>query len=556
MRKSTLQNLLFACVAIMLPVSMQADIYSISGGTDITLNFDTETNTLTVNGTGEMSNWTSSNAPGPNRFPEEYKKIKKIVIEEGITSIGAWSFYNLHNVTSVRIANSVTKIGSGAFYNCGTSNLEVALPSSLETIESDAGVPAGAIPASLTTIRPSGLRLRTISTLTVDEENPVYYSEGNCIIERATKKVICGCKTAIIPDDVKIIGEEAFESTYFTTTSINLPKSVTSIESKAFYYSNITSITLPNTLKTIDFMAFGGTDLQTIISLSETPPSINDICNSVGITLMVPNPEVYATTVWIDEVSQIVGLPFENISDGSRAEYRNSEERELESITYTRTLPNMTWNALYVPFEIPMSQLADNYDVAYINDIRSYDRDENGVIDDMTMEIIRINSGTLNANYPYLIRAKSEKAKNMELTLTDATLYKTEENAITCSSVFMDFKVTGTYTALSAEELEGMYAISTTGEWQQLNPGTTLKPFRLYMEMTARGGMPVKMESAVLSRIRICVQGEEDKATGMDFVGTPQNTYDDTLYDLNGRKVTVPVKGGIYIRNGKKVYVK
>ena len=74
MRKSTLQNLLFACVAIMLPVSMQADIYSISGGTDITLNFDTETNTLTVNGTGEMSNWTSSNAPGPNRFPEEYKK--------------------------------------------------------------------------------------------------------------------------------------------------------------------------------------------------------------------------------------------------------------------------------------------------------------------------------------------------------------------------------------------------------------------------------------------------------------------------------------------------
>ena len=209
-----------------------------------------------------------------------------------------------------------------------------------------------------------------------------------------------------------------------------------------------------------------------------------------------------------------------------------------------------------MPFEIPVSALTDKYDVAYVNDIRSYDDDENGDLDRMTMEIIKLSSGTLHANHPYLIRAKNEDAKNMNLVLTDATLYKTVENSFTCSSMYMDFKVTGSYNSLSAEDLEGKYAISEDGAWQLLNEGTTLKPFRLYMEMTPRDGSPVKVESAALSRIRISVQGEEDAATGIEMVDTLQHETDGAFFDLSGRKVKAPVKGGIYIRNGKKILVK
>ena len=244
------------------------------------------------------------------------------------------------------------------------------------------------------------------------------------------------------------------------------------------------------------------------------------------------------------------------ISDGQQTAFIIAEDVEVPSITYTRTLPNLKWNALYVPFEIPVSELTDNYDVAYINDIRSYDDDENGELDRMTMEIIKLSSGTLHANHPYLIRAKNEDAKNMNLVLTDATLYKTVENSFTCSSMYMDFKVTGSYNSLSAKDLEGKYAISEDGAWQLLNKGTTLKPFRLYMEMTPRDGSPVKVESAALSRIRISVQGEEDGATGIEMVDTPQHEADGAFFDLSGRKVKAPVKGGIYIRNGKKILVK
>ena len=226
------------------------------------------------------------------------------------------------------------------------------------------------------------------------------------------------------------------------------------------------------------------------------------------------------------------------------------------TLTYTRTLPNLMWNALYVPFEIPLTELADNYDVAYINDIRSYDNDENGEIDDMTMEIIRINNGTLNANHPYLIRAKNEEAQNMEIVLSDATLYRTEENSFNCSSMYMEFTITGTYNTLSDEDLEGKYAISTSGAWQKLSEGSSLKPFRLYMEMTPRDGSPVKVEAAALSRIRINMQGEGGNTTGVEILEAPQSINDAVLYDLYGRKVTTPVKGGIYISNGKKVIVK
>ncbi len=259
---------------------------------------------------------------------------------------------------------------------------------------------------------------------------------------------------------------------------------------------------------------------------------------------------IYTIEVKVAELESLT------IVDGELTEYKNYVFTTVGTLTYTRALPNLMWNALYVPFEIPLSELADNYDVAYINDIRSYDNDENGEIDDMTMEIIRINSGTLNANHPYLIRAKNEEAQNLNIVLSDATLYRTEENSLNCSSMYMEFTITGTYNTLSDEDLEEKYAISTSGAWQQLSEGSSLKPFRLYMEMTPRDGSPVKVEAAALSRIRINMQGEDGNTTGVEILEAPQSINDAVLYDLYGRKVTTPVKGGIYISNGKKVIVK
>ena len=97
------------------------------------------------------------------------------------------------------------------------------------------------------------------------------------------------------------------------------------------------------------------------------------------------------------------------IVDGEK--FENGEEQTLGTLTYTRTLPNRYWNPLYVPFKIPYEALKDNYDVAYINSMHSYDNDQDGEIEKMTMEVIKIKKGVLKANHPYLIRAKNEAAK-------------------------------------------------------------------------------------------------------------------------------------------------
>jgi hypothetical protein len=48
-----------------------------------------------------------------------------------------------------------------------------------------------------------------------------------------------------------------------------------------------------------------------------------------------------------------------------------------------------------VPFELPYNVIAEHYDVAYINDVNGYDTDDNGTIDDLAMEIVKIKGGTL-----------------------------------------------------------------------------------------------------------------------------------------------------------------
>ena len=241
-----------------------------------------------------------------------------------------------------------------------------------------------------------------------------------------------------------------------------------------------------------------------------------------------------------------------NIIDGELPEYKVLREAEVGTLTYSRTLPNTEWNALYVPFEIPVSELSDAYEVAYFNDMHSYDRNRDGEIDELEMEIILIDEGTLHANHPYFIRAKSDDAKNFELVLNDVTIYETEEAQLTCSSVYTKFDLNGSYVKKPAAELEGSYAISTEGAWAPLADGTALNPFRFYLDVTQLAGSPVKVSSQALQTIRIRLNGQGDTT---DIQELPTVTTDTTVYDLSGRRIVNPGKG-VYIVNGKKVMLK
>lgn len=84
-----------------------------SCGTSATWAFDSSTGTLTISGTGAMSDYTAGTTP----WYDYRTQITAVVIENGITSIGNYAF-NECALTSIDIPNSVTTIGGYAFRLC------------------------------------------------------------------------------------------------------------------------------------------------------------------------------------------------------------------------------------------------------------------------------------------------------------------------------------------------------------------------------------------------------------------------------------------------------
>ena len=514
-------------------------------------------------------------------------KLTSIELPEAVTSIGKLAFSGCESLASISIGKSVTKIGSDAFINTAWLNnqsdgvvylgnvllmykgnmpqntsvdiLDGTVHIATNAFEFCTGLTSIEIPNSVISIGTdafkgcSGLTYVNIEDLVAwckisfgsDVANPVAYADNLYLNgEKVTDLVI--------PDGITSIGNYAFDSCG-GLTSVEIPNSVTSIGKWAFYYcSGLTSVEIGNNVTSIGNYAFYNcNNLKSVTSLNPTPPATSSSSfSNYDATLYVPFGAKTAYSKannWknFTNIEELEPSIYE-ITDGE--EYTEASVKTVNALTYTRTLPNLHWNALYVPFELPYDVIADRYDVAYINDVNGYDTDDNGTIDDLAMEIIKIKGGTLKANYPYLIKAKTEADKTMTITVEDATLYAAEENAVDCSSVYQNYVVKGTYTKKTAEELAGKLAISTSGAWQPLAEGTALNPFRLYLSIENRDNSPLKVEPAALSRMRIVERGE---TTGIEEV-VPSQQRKGIIFDVSGRRVKQPVKGGVYIVNGKK----
>ena len=250
-----------------------------------------------------------------------------------------------------------------------------------------------------------------------------------------------------------------------------------------------------------------------------------------------------------------------NIVDGACSKFENPENR-VGRINYTRTLNN-TWNALYVPFQIELTEeLLANYDIAYINNIHSYDHNDDGELDDWSIEIVKIKKlGKLKANHPYIIRPRNDEAVNLNITQIYTTLHSTAPNkqiAITCSSVYKRYEVKGVYSKTISSDLNNgdyVYAINKRGEWQKMDLATSLVPFRLYLTIANIDGSPLDVNESAIQSIRMRVVGEEDEdgTTFIYEVDMVEDEGEDVIYDLQGRRVLDPKKGGLYIVNNKKL---
>lgn len=88
-----------------------------------------EDGTLNIVGEGAMPDY-SDDVDGAF---DGSTNIKKVIIGDGVTSIGKYNFWNLRNLESVSISSSVKSIGEGAFCQCKKLNT-IIIPSSVTKI--------------------------------------------------------------------------------------------------------------------------------------------------------------------------------------------------------------------------------------------------------------------------------------------------------------------------------------------------------------------------------------------------------------------------------------
>ena len=191
--------------------------------------------------------------------------LKRIVIPEGVTRIDGATFINCSSLEEVILPDGIDYIGMYAFQRC--SNLKkFAFPQKMDHFPFDLfygcnSLESITIGKNMTSIMARNkdrtlLECPSLKELIVEEGNPVYHSENNCIIDTKEKKIVLGCADSYIDEASMItsIGKSAFENSGIKI--IVIPSSIKVIEERAFYKSHLERVEIEEGLIEVKDEAF------------------------------------------------------------------------------------------------------------------------------------------------------------------------------------------------------------------------------------------------------------------------------------------------------------
>ena len=263
------------------PDDPDANVSIASGNLDGGLAWNlTKAGTLTISGQGAMPDFGSI---GDQPWSTNSDKIRKVVIENGVTSVGSCAFWNC-GVLSAEISTSVTAIGNSAFRSSGI--ISVTIPSSVKTIGDSAfreceNLSSVTVCEGVETIEQNAFRSCTkLASIalpsTIGEVGAAAFIQcqnmSSATFAPGSRQVKLGddlfaeCFYLVrvtLPVNIDRISDRMFKSCLMLA-GVEIPQGAESIGESAFASSGVTTVIIPDSVTMIGIAAFSACPLSDI----------------------------------------------------------------------------------------------------------------------------------------------------------------------------------------------------------------------------------------------------------------------------------------------------
>lgn len=217
-------------------------------GKDVVLTWLFEENgTLSIFGAGMLPDYRD----GQERPWQEYAdQVTAVVIDDGITTIGARTFAGYDKLQSVKLPSSLSRIGFRAFADC-TALTSVECPNPIIHVNTtQIGNAARGVLRENTAYM--GMQSFANTPWVVSAYGD-FYIHKDVLVE-----YYGAAANVTVPEGIRQIGKSAFEGSAVKT--VKLPGSLKIIESFAFNKTGLTAVELPASVRKVERYAFAQTE--------------------------------------------------------------------------------------------------------------------------------------------------------------------------------------------------------------------------------------------------------------------------------------------------------
>ena len=450
--------------------------------------------------------------------------LTKVTLPSTLTTLYAYAFYGCTALTDIELPSSLKYIYGGVFYNC-TALTSVTIPASVKRMYAD-GVFYGC--SSLASVT---------------------FEEGSQLTDSLGKNAFINCtslKEIEIPAGVTKVGTQAFygctalervtfaegskcthigKSAFYQCTSLNyaeIPAEVTSIGQWAFgYCTGLDTLkcyadSVPTTLSTYTFYRAGGTSSSASTTKVFVPPySLSKYTAATGSDSYSWN--------WFSDNKY---YPFYDLTVSSAG-------MATLALPFTSTIPD---GVECYTLGVKIASKDDDNGVAYVSATEVAT-----TLDKGTPVLVEGDAGTYcfygteDATVDGVVAAQTasvpQDGNGLVGTYEATTIYQTTTDD------------DNTYYNYVLQNQSGNVRFYQVGE-----SGKSVGQFRAWLQLEED---LLSSDSGTTSIA--FVFNSSDEVTGISEAATTTTATTGIYYDLQGRRMKSPQKGGIYIHDGRKV---